>query len=57
MKLQDSLGEKLPPGGLSLTQDPLPPEAPFAQKLLNRRLCRALLQACLFAASRCANSA
>ena len=57
MKRQDSLGEKLLPGGLSLTQDPLPPEAPFAQKLLNRRLCRALLQACLFAASRCANSA
>jgi hypothetical protein len=33
MKLQDSLGEKVLPGLLDLTLDPLPPEAPFAQKL------------------------
>jgi hypothetical protein len=33
MKLQDSLGEKVLPGVLSLTLDPLPPEAPFAEKL------------------------
>ena len=33
MKLQDSLGEKVLPGLLDLTQDPLPPDAPFAQKL------------------------
>lgn len=33
MKLQDSLGEKVLPGVLSLTLDPLPPEVPFAEKL------------------------
>ena len=33
MKLQDSLGEKVLPGVLALTLDPLPPEAPFAEKL------------------------
>lgn len=33
MKLQDSLGEKVLPGLLEETLDPLPPEASFAQKL------------------------
>ena len=33
MKLQDSLGEKVPPGILALTLEPLPPEATFAEKL------------------------
>ena len=33
MKLQDALGEKVLPALLALTLDPLPPEAPFAQKL------------------------
>jgi len=33
MKLQDGLGEKVLPALLALTLDPLPPEAPFAQKL------------------------
>lgn len=33
MKLQDSLGEKVLPGLLTLTLDPLPPEAPFIQRL------------------------
>ena len=33
VKLQDSLGEKVLPGVLSLTLDPLPPEVPFAEKL------------------------
>lgn len=33
MKLQDALGEKVLPGLLAVTLDPLPPEAPFAQKL------------------------
>ncbi len=33
MKLQDSLGEKVLPGILELTLDPLPPEASFAEKL------------------------
>ena len=33
MKLQDSLGEKVLPGVLSLTLDPLPPEVTFAEKL------------------------
>lgn len=33
MKLQDSLGEKVLPGILTLTLEPLPPEATFAEKL------------------------
>ena len=33
MKLQDSLDEKVLPGVLSLTLDPLPPEVPCAEKL------------------------
>jgi hypothetical protein len=33
MKLQDVLGEKVLPGLLDATLDPLPPESPFAQKL------------------------
>jgi len=33
MKLQDSLGEKVLPGILTLVQEPLPPEATFAEKL------------------------
>jgi hypothetical protein len=33
MKLQDSLGEKVLPGLLAATLDPLPPEATFAEKL------------------------
>ena len=33
MKLQDVLGEKVLPGLLAITLDPLPPEAHFAQKL------------------------
>jgi hypothetical protein len=33
MKLQDTLGERLLPGLLAVTLDPLPEEAPFAQKL------------------------
>lgn len=33
MKLQDSLGEKVLPGILRLSLEPLPPEAPFAEKL------------------------
>jgi hypothetical protein len=33
MKLQDSLGERVLPGLLDVAQEPLPPEAPFAQKL------------------------
>lgn len=33
MKLQDALGEKVLPALLALTLDPLPPEAPFSQKL------------------------
>ena len=33
MKLQDSLGEKVLPGILDLTLDPLPPESSFAEKL------------------------
>lgn len=33
MKLQDVLGEKVLPGLLNATLDPLPPESPFAQKL------------------------
>jgi hypothetical protein len=33
MKLQDVLGEKVLPGLLTATLDPLPPESPFAQKL------------------------
>ena len=33
MKLQDSLGEKVLPGILALTLEPLPPEATFAEKL------------------------
>ena len=33
MKLQDVLGEKVLPGLLSATLDPLPPESPFVQKL------------------------
>lgn len=33
MKLQDALGERVLPGLLETTLDPLPPEAPFAQKL------------------------
>ena len=33
MKLQDVLGEKVLPGLLTLTLDPLPPESPFTQKL------------------------
>lgn len=33
MKLQDVLGEKILPALLDATLDPLPPEAPFAQKL------------------------
>ena len=33
MKLQDSLGEKVLPGLLLATLDPLPPEATFAEKL------------------------
>jgi hypothetical protein len=33
MKLQDSLGEKVLPGILVLTLEPLPPEATFAEKL------------------------
>jgi len=33
MKLQDALGERVLPALLDVTLDPLPPEAPFAQKL------------------------
>ena len=33
MKLQDSLGEKVLPGLLAVTVDPLPPAATFAEKL------------------------
>lgn len=33
MKLQDSLGEKVLPGLLAVSLDPLPEEAPFVQKL------------------------
>jgi hypothetical protein len=33
MKLQDSLGEKVLPGLLAATLDPLPPEATFAERL------------------------
>ena len=33
MKLQDSLGDKVLPGLLVATLDPLPPEATFAEKL------------------------
>ena len=33
MKLQDVLGERVLPALLEATLDPLPPEAPFAQKL------------------------
>ena len=33
MKLQDSLGEKVFPGLLAATLDPLPPEATFAERL------------------------
>ena len=33
MKLQDSLGEKVMPGLLLATLDPLPPDATFAEKL------------------------
>ena len=33
MKLQDSLGEKVLPGLLVATLDPLPPEATFAERL------------------------
>ncbi|MDE1947003.1 MAG: hypothetical protein KGI35_00150 [Burkholderiales bacterium] len=33
MKLQDSLGEKVLPGLLELTLDPLPPQATFNEKL------------------------
>jgi hypothetical protein len=33
MKLQDSLGEKVWPGLLAATLDPLPPEATFAERL------------------------
>ena len=33
MKLQDSLGEKVLPGLLLATLDPLPPAATFAEKL------------------------
>ena len=33
MKLQDSLGEKVLPGLLARSLDPLPEEAPFVQKL------------------------
>lgn len=33
MKLQDSLGEKVLPGLLAATLDPLPPQATFAEKL------------------------
>lgn len=33
MKLQDALGERVLPGLLEATLDPLPSEAPFAQKL------------------------
>ena len=33
MKRQDGLGEKVLPGVLALTLDPLPPETPFAEKL------------------------
>lgn len=33
MKLQDSLGEKVLPGLLEATLDPLPPEATFAERL------------------------
>ena len=33
MKLQDSLGEKVLPGLLAASLDPLPDEAPFVQKL------------------------
>lgn len=33
MKLQDSLGEKVLPGLLNLTLDPLPEQATFAEKL------------------------
>ena len=33
MKLQDSLGEKVLPGLLTATLDPLPPEATFAERL------------------------
>lgn len=33
MKLQDSLGEKVLPGLLDATLDPLPPEATFAERL------------------------
>ena len=32
MKLQDSLGERVLPGILTLAQEPLPPEATFAEK-------------------------
>lgn len=33
MKLQDSLGEKVLPGLLAATLDPLPPDAAFAERL------------------------
>lgn len=33
MKLQDGLGEKVLPGVLTATLDPLPPDATFAEKL------------------------
>ncbi len=33
MKLQDSLGEKVLPGLLAATLDPLPPDATFAERL------------------------
>jgi hypothetical protein len=33
MKLQDSLGERVLPGILTQVQEPLPPEATFAEKL------------------------
>jgi hypothetical protein len=36
MKLQDSLGEKVLPGLLAVTLDPLPAHAPFAQPMQRR---------------------